>query len=229
MRQIALDTETTGLSPQHGHKLTEIGCVEIINRKVTGNVFQTYINPERELDERAAQITGLSWAKLKDKPKFVQIVDQLVDFISDAQLIIHNAQFDLGFLGHELNLIKHPWGHVLTRLDIVDTLSLSRERHPGQRNSLDALCKRYNIDNSHRNYHGALLDAQILAQVYLSMTAGQTNLDLMTVADGTEKQQKAAIQTREATKTYNLKVVYATEQEQAEHAAMLAMIGKSNK
>lgn len=227
MRQIALDTETTGLSPQQGHRLTEIGCVEIVNRKITGNVFQTYINPERELDERAAQITGLSWAKLKDKPKFIHIVDKLINFIDGAPLIIHNAQFDLNFLGHELGLIKHTWGNILSQLDIVDTLSLARELHPGQRNSLDALCKRYNIDNSHRNYHGALLDADILSQVYLAMTAGQTNLDLTTsIVANTNEQQQSITQASQAEREYNLKIIYANEQEKADHAAMLAMIGK---
>jgi len=232
MRQVVLDTETTGLSPQQGHRLTEIGCVEIIDRKITGQRFQTHLNPERELDDRAAQITGLSWGMLKDKPKFVAVVDALTDFIGDSELIIHNAQFDLGFLAHEFNLIKHTWGKLIHELEVIDTLALSRELHPGQRNSLDALCKRYLIDNSHRNLHGALLDAEILAQVYLAMTAGQTSLDLSATA--IVKEQKKAvnslfvsmpIQPRDS----NLKIIYANDQEQAEHAAMLAMIQKKQK
>lgn len=225
MRQVVLDTETTGLSPQHGHKLTDIGCVEIVDRKITGKVFQTHINPERELDERAAQITGLSWSVLKDKPKFMHIVEDLVAFIADAELIIHNAPFDLGFLVHEFNSIKHPWGTAIQELEVVDTLLLAREMHPGQRNSLDALCKRYEIDNSHRNYHGALLDAEILAQVYLAMTAGQTSLDLA-AEQHVQAASDATFDTVLPTREYNLKIIYANEQEQAEHAAMLALLKK---
>lgn len=227
MRQVVLDTETTGLSPQHGHKLTEIGCVEIINRKITGRTFQSHINPERELDERAAQITGLSYAMLKDKPKFGQVVDGLIEFIGDSELIIHNASFDLGFLVHEFNLIKHPWSNIIQELDIIDTLILARELHPGQRNSLDALCKRYDIDNSHRNYHGALLDSEILARVYLAMTAGQTNLDLDSApVVHNEFDQTIMVQGNPAARDYNLEIIYANEQEQAEHAAMMAIIKK---
>lgn len=228
MRQVVLDTETTGLSPQHGHKLTEIGCVEIINRKMTGKIFQTHLNPEREIDERASQVTGLTWDMLKDKPKFKQVADQLVDFIADAELIIHNASFDLSFLIHEFNLIKHPWANIIQELDVIDTLLMARETHPGQRNSLDALCKRYNIDNSHRNYHGALLDAEILAHVYLAMTAGQTSLDLETVGAQTAVADKNTVIAASAQK-YNLKILYANDQEQADHAAMLEIINKQKK
>ncbi|HSX20699.1 MAG TPA: DNA polymerase III subunit epsilon, partial [Gammaproteobacteria bacterium] len=165
MRQVVLDTETTGLSPQHGHKLTEVGCVEIVNRKLTGRTFQTHINPERELDERAAQITGLSWKTLKDKPKFVHIVEDLVGFIGDAELIIHNAPFDVGFINHELGLINQGWKPVTQYCRVIDTLAMARQLHVGQRNSLDALCKRYRVDNSERDLHGALVDANLLAQV----------------------------------------------------------------
>lgn len=225
MRQVVLDTETTGLSPQHGHRLTEIGCVEIVNRKITGKIFQTHVNPERELDERAAQITGLSLSMLKDKPKFMQIADQLVEFVGDADLIIHNAQFDLGFLAHEFSLIKHPWSRIINDVTVVDTLSLARELHPGQRNSLDALCKRYDIDNSHRNYHGALLDAEILAQVYLAMTAGQTSLDLTaTTIESSMHSAKTDASGINKAREYNLKVIYASAEEQAAHAAMLEII-----
>lgn len=227
MRQVVLDTETTGLSAQHGHRLTDIGCVELIDRKLTGRTFQTHLNPERELDERAAQITGLSYSMLKDKPKFKQVADQLTDFIGDSELIIHNAPFDLGFLSHEFGLIKHAWGDFIYELQVIDTLLLSREMHPGQRNSLDALCKRYAIDNSHRNVHGALLDAEILAHVYLAMTAGQTSLDLSASAatidtqiDVMGSQVVGVMPQREN----NLTIIYANAQEQAEHAAILAEI-----
>ncbi len=178
MRQIVLDTETTGLSPKMQHRVTEIGCVELINRKATGRVFQTYLNPERELDEKAAEISGLSWSFLRDKPKFIEIADKLIDFIDGAELIIHNAPFDLGFLDYELELSAHIWGPVINNCSVIDTLVLAKNMFPGQRNNLDALCKRYNVDNSNRKYHGALLDSELLAEVYLRMTSGQTRLDL---------------------------------------------------
>lgn len=228
MRQVVLDTETTGLSPQHGHRITEIGCLEIIDRRITNRTFQTYLNPERELDDKAAEITGLSWDFLRDKPKFKQIADEFIAFIDGAELIIHNAAFDLGFLDHELSLAKHLWGSVSKKLSVIDTLLLSREMHPGQRNSLDALCKRYSIDNSHRTKHGALLDAEILASVYLSMTAGQTNLDLTAQAltnQPTRVDNFAPV--ARIARAGNLKVVYANEQEQVDHAAMLALINKT--
>lgn len=223
-----LDTETTGLSAQHGHRLTEIGCVEIINRRITGKTFQTHLNPERELDERAAQITGLNYSMLKSKPKFKEVAQELTDFIGDSELIIHNAPFDLSFLAHEFNLIKHAWSEFIHELQVIDTLLLSREMHPGQRNSLDALCKRYAVDNSHRNFHGALLDAQILAHVYLAMTAGQTSLDLNSnPANVNDKQGKAGIYaTNDAFTQNNLTIIYANEEELAEHAALLAEIRK---
>ena len=230
MRQVVLDTETTGLSPQHGHKLTEIGCLELIDRKITGQTFHSYLNPERELDAKAAEITGLSWSMLKDKPKFINIADDFINFIDGAELIIHNAPFDLSFLDHELTLLKHTWGLVSKNLSIIDTLLLSREMHPGQKNSVDALCKRYAIDNSHRTRHGALLDAEILASVYLAMTAGQTNLDLHTQTVVTKPYQTVELATGTVTKrSENLKIIYANEQEQAQHLAMLEMIKKQKK
>lgn len=229
MRQIILDTETTGLSAQHGHRLTEIGLLELIDRKLTGRTFQTYLNPERELDAKAAEITGLSWAMLKDKPKFTHIADEFINFIDGAELVIHNAPFDLGFLDHELGLINHPWGKITGKLSVIDTLILSRDIHPGQRNSLDALCKRYNIDNSHRTKHGALLDAEILAHVYLAMTAGQTSLDLMSKPVLTKSTQDNFPTALKQDPVTDLKIIYANEQEQADHLAMMAMIQKKKK
>lgn len=178
MRQIILDTETTGLDPIKGHRLVEIGCLEMINRRLTGRKFQTYINPEREVDPGAVKITGLTTEFLLDKPKFAEIVSDFIDFLQDgqAELIIHNAPFDLGFLNHELGLIQHAFSPIENYLNVIDTLVLARQMHPGQRNSLDALCKRYNVDNANREYHGALLDADLLTQVYLLMTAGQTDM-----------------------------------------------------
>ncbi len=182
-RQVFLDTETTGLEFAKGHRLTEIGCLEMINRKLTGRTFQSYLNPERELDAAAADITGLTFEFLKDKPKFVEVADDFLAFIEGAELIIHNAPFDLGFLNAELKRIDLGCQTLESRFAIFDTLALARKMHPGQKNNLDALCKRYSIDNTHRQYHGALLDAQILARVYLSMTAGQSSLAFGTEAE----------------------------------------------
>lgn len=172
MRQIILDTETTGIGHEAGHRVIEIGCVELINRKLTGNHYHTYLNPQREVDEGAFKVHGISSEFLQDKPLFQNVVSEFIDFIAGAELIIHNAPFDVGFLNSELKHVKWP-----KRLDahctVFDTLVLARTKHPGQRNSLDALCKRYDIDNSNRELHGALLDAEILALVYLAMTGGQ--------------------------------------------------------
>ena len=225
MRQIVLDTETTGLSALDGHRITEIGCVEIIDRKITGNSFQTYINPEREIDEAAARITGLTLGFLQDKPKFSQIVENLFAFVNDAELIIHNAIFDIGFLNNELKLINHSCSDIENEIKVFDTLRLARQLHPGQRNSLDALCKRYKIDNSHRELHGALLDAKILAEVYLAMTAGQTNFML---ANDEEINFNQNITTNKntsfITKAAKLKIVKASAEELLEHEQYLAYI-----
>lgn len=176
MRQVVLDTETTGLNPNEGHRVIEIGCVEIIDRRVTGKHFHTYLNPERMIERAAFEVHGLSDSFLADKPLFSQIQEQFLEFVKEAELIIHNAPFDVGFLEAELRRIKIKPGKMQHYCQIVDTLVLARKLHPGQKNSLDALCKRYRIDNSHRELHGALLDAQILANVYLVMTGGQSSL-----------------------------------------------------
>jgi len=175
MRQVVLDTETTGLDPNSGHRIIEIGCIELINRKFTGNNLHIYLNPERDIDIGAERVHGISREFLKDKPLFKNIAAQFINYITDAQLIIHNAPFDVGFLNAELNGIKHK-KTILDLCDVLDTLVLAREKHPGQRNNLDALCKRYNVNNSNRKLHGALLDAEILAFVYLAMSGGQTEL-----------------------------------------------------
>ncbi|MDP1604518.1 MAG: DNA polymerase III subunit epsilon [Legionella sp.] len=175
MRQIILDTETTGINPEAGHRIIEIGCVEMIDRKLTGNNYHVYLNPQREVEEGAFRVHGISTEFLKDKPLFKDIVQELIDFINDSELIIHNAPFDVGFINAELSLVKWP-EPLKTYCTVLDTLVLAREKHPGQRNSLDALCKRYEIDNSNRQLHGALLDAEILALVYLAMTGGQGSL-----------------------------------------------------
>ena len=175
-RIVVLDTETTGLSPQDGHRIIEIGCVELVKRRLTGKRFHTYINPERVIDDGAIAVHGITNQFLDDKPRFTQIVDDFIAFISGAELVIHNAPFDVGFINHELLRLQGQPGAVTDLCEVFDTLAYARKKHPGQRNSLDALCKRYGIDNSHRDLHGALLDAQILADVFLLMTGGQSSL-----------------------------------------------------
>jgi len=183
VRQVVLDTETTGLEVNQGHRIIEIGCVELVNRRVTDNCWHHYINPDREIDAGAFEVHGISNEDLVDKPHFIELADDFLSFIEGAELVIHNAPFDVGFLDKELaglgdNAISLQDGRVL------DTLVMARQKHPGQKNNLDALCKRYGIDNSHRSVHGALLDARILADVYLAMTGGQTSLGLDEVQPG---------------------------------------------
>ncbi|MGH8401341.1 MAG: DNA polymerase III subunit epsilon, partial [Gammaproteobacteria bacterium] len=172
MRQVVLDTETTGLEPSEGHRIIEIGCVELIDRRPTNRNFQRYINPERQIDQGALEVHGLSDEFLADKPRFAEIVEEFLKFVDGSELIIHNASFDIGFINHELKRLVGEAQDITGRCAVLDTLELARRMHPGQKNSLDALCKRYNIDNSSRQLHGALLDAQILTDVYLAMTGG---------------------------------------------------------
>ncbi len=175
-RQVVLDTETTGLNPQEGHRIIEIGCVELLNRRLTGKRFHAYINPDRIIDDGAIEVHGITNEFLQDKPQFADVAEDFIAFIRDAELIIHNAPFDVGFINHEFALLNNNTGTVTDYSQVFDTLSYARKKHPGQRNSLDALCKRYGIDNSHRDLHGALLDAEILADVFLLMTGGQSSL-----------------------------------------------------
>jgi DNA polymerase-3 subunit epsilon len=175
-RIVVLDTETTGLNPQEGHRIIEIGCVEVVKRRLTGNRFHVYINPDRLIDEGAIAVHGISNEFLNDKPQFDQIAEDFIAFIQGAELVIHNAPFDVGFINHEFSRLQNQVGSVADYSEVFDTLEYARKKHPGQRNSLDALCKRYGIDNSHRDLHGALLDAEILADVFLLMTGGQSSL-----------------------------------------------------
>jgi DNA polymerase-3 subunit epsilon len=177
MRQVVLDTETTGLAADRGHRVIEIGCVELRERRRTGVTFHRYLNPERAIDAGAQEVHGISEEFLRDKPKFREVVDEFLDFVRGAELVIHNAAFDLAFLDAELDLLGGR-GRMADHASVLDTLVLARERFPGQRNSLDALCKRFGVDNTHRELHGALLDASLLADVYLAMTAGQGSLEL---------------------------------------------------
>lgn len=178
MRQVALDTETTGLEVRQGHRLIEIACVEMVGRRVTGNEFHTYLNPHRAIDEGARKVTGIADEFLLDKPLFSDVVEEFLAFIDGAELIIHNASFDIGFLDAELSMLRGDFGRVGDRCSVVDTLVMAREQYPGQRNNLDALCKRLGVDNSRRDLHGGLIDAQLLADVYLAMTSGQGAFDL---------------------------------------------------
>ncbi len=176
-RLVVLDTETTGLDVDDGHKIIEIGCVEIIDRNITANVFHEYVNPKRLIDEKAFEVHGISNESLEDKPIFSGIINKFMDYISDSALIIHNAPFDVGFLRAELNFSGEDPDNISIKREILDTLKIARKTFPGKRNSLDALCSRFSVDNTDRNLHGALLDARLLANVYLRMTQGQTNIE----------------------------------------------------
>ena len=226
MRQIVLDTETTGLEPRQGHRIIEIGCVELVERRLTNNRYHQYINPEREVDEGAIEVHGISNAFLADKPRFADIVDDFLNFVRGAELIIHNAPFDVGFLNHELNMLNRKDDSVDQICTILDTLVLARKMHPGQKNNLDALCKRYDIDNSQRDLHGALLDAEILAETYLAMTGGQTTLSLGGLDDDTAGSPHSIKQHISLSSTRQLKVVHATAAEISQHEARLQSINE---
>lgn len=225
MRQIVLDTETTGLEPDT-HRVIEIGCVEIVNRRLTGNRYHQYINPEREIDEGALQVHGLSTEFLSDKPVFAEVVDSFLEFVKGAELVIHNAPFDVGFLNAELQRLGPNFGNVSTHCSVLDTLMLARKMRPGQKNSLDALCRFYEVDNSHRDLHGALLDAEILAEVYLRMTGGQVSLSLA----GQESQNAgvgAGLKRLSANRA-PLPVLRASEAELQAHEQYLQMLDKAS-
>ncbi|MRX28466.1 DNA polymerase III subunit epsilon [Kangiella sp. HZ709] len=213
MRQIVLDTETTGLEPSEGHRIIEIGCVELVDRKLTGNHYHQYLKPNREIDEGAIEVHGITNEFLEDKPLFEDVAQDFLNFVDGAELIIHNAPFDIGFLDHELNLLGSSKGSMSDYCSVLDTLTLARQMHPGQRNSLDALCKRYDIDNTHRELHGALLDSEILADVYLRMTGGQTSLTLGRQAS-TNTSQTGEIKIRKlSAERAPLRVIKASDEE----------------
>ena len=222
MRQIVLDTETTGLEVAQGHRIIEIGCVELVNRRITGRNYHQYINPHREIDEGAIEVHGISNDFLADKPFFEDIAEGFLEFISDGELIIHNAPFDVGFIDAELYRLDNPFEPLEKTCQILDTLELARNKHPGQKNNLDALCKRYGIDNSGRELHGALLDARILADVYLVMTGGQGKLSLMGEQDvslpGVSPIRRLSAQRP------TLRVILPSDQEQNAHEAWMREI-----
>lgn len=220
-RQIVLDTETTGLDPREGHRIIEIAAIEINNRRFTGKVFHRYLNPEREIDQAASEVHGMVWDNLRDKPKFSEIAVEFIDFVRDSELVIHNAGFDEAFLDSELIRIAQSKLRTFCG-EIIDTLKLAKELHPGKRNNLDALCERYQIDNSKRTLHGAMLDAELLAEVYLAMTRGQETL----LIDMTPLQEQ---RTAQAVTGISLRVIPATANELAEHHAYLQELQQSSK
>ena len=231
MRQIVLDTETTGLSTREGHRIIEIGCVELVNRRVTGNHFHTYLNPDRDIDEGAERVHGISRADLETAPRFAEIVDKLLAFIRGTELVIHNAEFDVGFIEHELKLMQHAQPKITEHALVLDTLALARNLHPGQRNSLDALCKRYEVDASNRELHGALIDADLLARVYLAMTGGQTAMTLEEKAASLERgngaKRIAGATGSAGSAELDLVVIKATDDELAAHDAFVEKIRES--
>ncbi len=229
MRQIVLDTETTGLSTAQGHRIIEIGCLELVNRRLTGREWHRFLNPDRDIDEGAERVHGISRADLETQPRFQEIVDEFIEFIAGAELVIHNAEFDVGFLDYELELMQHPEPRITDHASILDTLTLARRLHPGQRNSLDALCKRYEVDASKRDVHGALIDSELLARVYLAMTGGQTALSLDEEGGRTRNRvtASAAPGTRSRSAGLELVVVRASDEETRRHEAMLEKLRES--
>jgi DNA polymerase-3 subunit epsilon len=231
LRQVVLDTETTGLEAAQGHRIIEIGCVEMLNRRATGRSFHEYLDPERDIDSGAAAVHGITREKLAGKPRFAEVAERLLEFVDGAELIIHNAPFDVAFLDSEFK----RWAGMLAaepvtirgRCKVLDTLALAREMHPGQRNGLDALCKRYSIDNSHRALHGALLDARILADVYLAMTGGQNALTFEEAARPAVA-EVSAVAAAKLPPRVSLRIVAATGEEHAAHEEFMKLVHKSS-
>jgi len=225
VRQVILDTETTGLEPELGHRIIEIGCIEVVNRRRTGRVFHRYLCPDRDIDPGALQVHGITLEFLQGQPRFADVAQEWLEFVRDAELVIHNAPFDVAFLDAELGRLPEPPGRVAELCQVLDTLALARQLHPGQRNSLDALCKRYSVDNSQRDLHGALLDADLLLEVYLAMTGGQGALTLDEAAETTAANSPA----RRARRPQGaLVVVRPTPEEIAAHERRLAALDKSS-
>ena len=230
MRQIVLDTETTGLSPSQGHRVIEIGCLELVDRRLTGREFHCFLHPDREIDEAAQRVHGISLDDLETAPRFGEVAEEFLAFVTGAELVIHNADFDVGFLEHELKLMGHAQPKMTDHSTVLDTLALARKMHPGQRNSLDALCKRYEVDATKRDVHGALIDSELLALVYLAMTGGQTalSLDADEAADPTGRPSADTVDAHDgangAASDLKLVVIKATTEEAAAHDALLEKI-----
>lgn len=230
MRQIVLDTETTGLEPAAGHRMIEVAAVEMINRRLTGNYLHYYINPEREVDEGAQKVHGISTKFLLDKPKFHEIAEELFAYLQGSELIIHNAPFDLGFLDHEFQLYNTSFNKTFSKITdcctIIDTLIMARQKHRGQKNNLDALCKRYQVDNSRRDWHGALIDAELLSGVYLGMTGGQMALfGMESSTEKTNTTQEQNLQKKSHRQAGSLKILHATMAELTAHEIYMEKLG----
>lgn len=225
-RQIVLDTETTGLSVEDDHRIVEIGCIELRDRRPSEHRFHCYLNPEREVDAGAMEVHGISRERLRDAPRFAEVVEAFIEFVRGAEIIIHNARFDVGFIDHELARLGPNWGQLGDYCTVLDTLEEARKLHPGQRNSLDALCKRYEVDNTHRTLHGALLDAELLADVYLAMTGGQTALLLEPESAPVSAEDAAERLHQRQLNRPALRVLVPSAAEQASHEARLAVIQK---
>ncbi len=229
-RQIVLDTETTGIDPKQGHRIIEIGCIELIGRRLTGNDFHVYINPDRPIEDEAIDVHGITNEFLKDKPRYHQVAQEFYDYIKGAELVIHNAPFDVGFMDHEFAKLNtgnpnSDYPKVSQACKVLDTLKMARDLHPGQKNNLDALCRRYDINNAKRTMHGALLDSEILSDVYLAMTGGQVSLNLHSAKDGSNDQQQGKI-IRLTSQRRPLKVIMATEDEMTQHESRLDLVEK---
>lgn len=226
-RQIILDTETTGINPKEGHRMIEIGCVEMVDRQLTGNNFHMYIQPDREVEQEAIEVHGITNEFLEDKPRFHEIVDDLIEYLRGAELVIHNAPFDVGFLNHEFGLVNKPTT-IEGMCGVLDTLVMARSMFPGQRNSLDALCKRYDVDNSNRTLHGALLDAEILADVYLLMTGGQVSLSLEAANHIDDTGSQSQVMNTSQLDLSKLRILRASAAELAAHEERIAFIEKKS-
>lgn len=225
-RQVVLDTETTGLEISDGHRIIEIGCIEIVGRRPTGRRFQQYVRPDRHIDPGALEVHGITVEQLADKPPFAEIVDELMEFIEHSELIIHNAPFDVGFLNYELGLFDNRWGAIENHATVFDTLVEARRMHPGMKNNLDALCKRYSVDNSNRTLHGALLDAELLTEVYLAMSGGQSSLTLpIKSREGLRREGGERTRSRDRAP---LRVIRASEAESQAHAERLRCIDEKS-
>jgi DNA polymerase-3 subunit epsilon len=226
MRQIVLDTETTGLEPSQGHKIIEIGCVEMINRRLTGNNYHQYLQPDREIDEGALAVHGISNQFLADKPRFSDIIKDFIEYLDGAELIIHNAPFDVGFIDHELKLAGAEYGTVSTYCTVIDTLVMARKLRPGKKNNLDVLCKEYDVNNAHRDLHGALLDAELLSEVYLRMTGGQSNLSLDNAETSKTASGELMIKKLSANRK-PIRIITANDEELKAHQAIIEKMGEA--
>jgi len=226
-RQIVLDTETTGLEPSQGHRIIEIGCVEMINRRLTGNNYHQFLQPDREIDEGAQAVHGISNEFLADKPRFLDVIKDFIEYLDGAELIIHNAPFDVGFIDHEFKLVGDEYGKVATYCSVIDTLVMARKMRPGKKNNLDVLCKEYEVNNAHRELHGALLDAELLAEVYLRMTGGQSALSLES-EDASETTGGTAVIKKLSSDRKPIRVIQANDEELKAHQVIVENMGEAS-